>query len=173
MPLQIRSHLRDVDLVDEIIPSPELSADALISKEMTKRAVAMLQNNTAFLSEIPVLCENIPVVQTNVNEIIAGADRTIADLFHLTNWAENLSATLLDIASAPLPDIKSGMIALSDVLNQIRGTLSSVMKPELAPAHLSPVPDLSKFQPPPVSPGNIFILISTIIQAWKSQSARF
>ena len=146
--LAIRSHLRDENLLDETIPAPELSADALISIEMIKSAVATLQDNTAFLSDFPILSENIPVVQTNVNELIAGADRTIADLFDLTNWADNLSAT-------PLPNnTDTGMMALSEVLNQMRGAVSSVMKPDLLPAQLPTVPDLSKFQPPPVSSGN-------------------
>jgi hypothetical protein len=83
----------DEDLLDEVIPGVTIDADALISIAMIRRAVTMLRDNTAFLSDIEVLSENIPVIQTNVNELIAGADRTIADLFNLTHWADSLSGT--------------------------------------------------------------------------------
>jgi hypothetical protein len=83
----------DKDLLDEVTPNVTIKADALISIAMIRKAVTMLRNNTAFLSDIEVLSENIPVIQTNVNELIAGADRTIADLFDLTDWADSLSGT--------------------------------------------------------------------------------
>lgn len=83
----------DEDLLDQDIPAVTIEADALISIPMIRKAVTMLRDNTAFLSDIEVLSENIPVIQTNVNELIAGADRTIADLFDLTDWADSLSGT--------------------------------------------------------------------------------
>ena len=84
------SFLSDEDLLDQVIPSPQIDADALISINMIRRAVSMLRNNTVFLSDITALSEKIPVIQTNVNELIAGTGRTIADLFNLTDWADNL-----------------------------------------------------------------------------------
>lgn len=87
------SLLSDEDLLDQVIPTPQIDADALISINMIRRAVSMLRNNTVFLSEVPALSENIPVIETNVNELIAGTGRTIADLFDLTEWADNLVGT--------------------------------------------------------------------------------
>ena len=47
-------------------------------------AAEKLRDATAFLRDFEVLSEIIPVVGTSINQFIAGADRTIADLFDFT-----------------------------------------------------------------------------------------
>ena len=118
--------IRDEDLLDSVIPAPQFGEDALIPIDRIQWAVGMLHNSTAFLGDISVLGENIPVVQTSVNRLIAGADRTLSNLFDLTSeslflyktlailllvfvtmlfvyfadWATNLSSTPLESVSA-------------------------------------------------------------------------
>ena len=82
---------RDEDLFDQEIKIPQVNSDSLISIEMIKKAVDLLAESTSFLSDFEVLNEQIPVVQTTINGLIAGPDRSLADLFNLTDWASTLT----------------------------------------------------------------------------------
>lgn len=71
-------------LLDDFIPEPIIHADILIEVATIQRAVAALRDNTAFLDEVAILDEKILVVKKSINELIAGPDRTIADMFDFT-----------------------------------------------------------------------------------------
>ena len=75
---------RDDDLLDTVIPQPTVAADALIEVAKIRALADTLKNSTAFLADFEFLSEEIPVVKTTVNELIAGTDRTMADLFDIT-----------------------------------------------------------------------------------------
>jgi hypothetical protein len=75
---------KDPDLLDQDIPNVTISPDALIEIARIQSAVEMLADSTTFLSRVEPLSTSIPGVKTTVNELIAGPDRTLADLFNLT-----------------------------------------------------------------------------------------
>ena len=75
---------RDHDLLDSDIPTPTVAADALIDVAKIQALAETLKDSTAFLADLGFLSEEIPVVKTTVNELVAGADRTMADLFDIT-----------------------------------------------------------------------------------------
>lgn len=81
---QLSFHCRDNNLLDSVIPKPTATADALIAVDKIKAFASELQSSTAFLANFTVLDEKIPVVKTTINELIAGPDRTLADLFDIT-----------------------------------------------------------------------------------------
>lgn len=60
---------------------------------MIQEAAFELKDNTEFFSDYMPLGEEIPLVKTSVNRLIAGEDRTLADLFDLSEWACNLTGT--------------------------------------------------------------------------------
>lgn len=74
----------DEDLLDQDIPAPEFHADIAIEVAKIREAAALLQNSTKFLRDVEPLDEEIPVIKTSVNKLIAGEGRTLADLFDLT-----------------------------------------------------------------------------------------
>lgn len=80
----ILAPFRDENLFDRVMPDPSVSADVLIEVTKIQWAVQKLRNSTSFLSDIEVLDQTIPVVETSINEIVAGRDRSVADLFDLT-----------------------------------------------------------------------------------------
>jgi hypothetical protein len=84
---------RDLNLLDQDFPAVTISPDALIPISKIKAAVEKLTNETSFLSEIRPLSASIPLVKTTVNQLIAGPDRTLADLFDLTDWVSTLTGT--------------------------------------------------------------------------------
>jgi hypothetical protein len=61
-----------------------ITDDILISIAKIKSAAESLKNSTAFLGEFELLDTKIPLLETTVNELIAGQGRKIADLFDLT-----------------------------------------------------------------------------------------
>ena len=75
---------RDEDLLDNVIPAPTTSADALIEIAKIKWAAENLRDSTEFLRNFEILSEDFPVIRTSINTLIAGANRTLADLFDLT-----------------------------------------------------------------------------------------
>lgn len=75
---------RDENLLDVVIPDPTLIADLIIDIDNIIYAAESLRDVTAFLSDVKALDEIFPVIKTSINEVIAGSDRTIADLFDFT-----------------------------------------------------------------------------------------
>ena len=75
---------RDEDLLDQEIPAPTLRADILIEVAKIQSAAEQLRSVTSFLGNVQALDERLPVIKTSVNEVIAGSDRTVADLFDFT-----------------------------------------------------------------------------------------
>ena len=61
-----------------------MQTDAVVEIWKIQSAAAALRDTTAFLSEFPVLDEKILVVKKSVNELIAGQDRTLSDIFDFT-----------------------------------------------------------------------------------------
>jgi hypothetical protein len=120
----------------------------LIEIAKIQKAAETLRDATSFLGSFEGLDEEIPVIKTTVNKLIAGNDRTIADLFDFTSWADSLEGTAT--ASNTSPD----MIAVSELLYEMRKALSSVMKPDLPSTKLPPVPDPNNFEIPPVLANN-------------------
>lgn len=79
----------DEDLLDSVKPVPNLTLDVLIPLDKVQTAAELLQSSTAFLRDIDVLKEKIPVIRKSVNNLVAGANRTVADLFDLTGEFES------------------------------------------------------------------------------------
>ena len=75
---------RDEDLLDQDIKTPTTTADVLIEIAKIQWAAEKLRESTAFLKDSEILSEDFPVIRTSINSLIAGPDRTIADLFDLT-----------------------------------------------------------------------------------------
>ena len=61
-----------------------MTADVLIEIAKIQWAAEKLRESTAFLKDFEILSEDFPVIRTSINNLIAGPDRTIADLFDLT-----------------------------------------------------------------------------------------
>jgi hypothetical protein len=51
------------------------------------------------LNDFEALNEVLPLVKTSVNNLIAGPDRTLGDLFDLTDWANSLEGSPTDTVS--------------------------------------------------------------------------
>lgn len=64
--------------------NPRVTADALIEVDKVRWAAEGLRDSTEFLADFEALSEPIPVVKSSVNDLIAGPDRTLADLFDFT-----------------------------------------------------------------------------------------
>lgn len=62
-------------------------------------AAEELRDLTSFLDDFEALNEVLPLVKSSVNNLIAGPDRTLADLFDLTDWANNLEGSPTDTVS--------------------------------------------------------------------------
>ena len=84
---------QDENILDDQRQQPTIDTDVLIGIDLIKSAVEELKNTTSFLRDTKVLAEKIPLIQKSVNQLIAGEDRTFADLFDLTEWAEKLTGT--------------------------------------------------------------------------------
>ena len=138
----------DENLFDEEIPSPTLTADILVETAKIQWAAGKLRDSMEFLGNFDVLDEEIPLIQKSVNDLIAGPDRTIVDVFDLTDWADSLQGTSTESNNSP------DMIALSELLNEMRSALSSLMLPELPSDELPPIPDLNNFNLPPIMASN-------------------
>lgn len=91
---------RDEDLLDGNMPEPTVSYDALIDIALIQLAAEELRDFTSFLGDFEALDEVLPVVKSSVNDVIAGPDRTLADLFDFTDWANNLEGSPTDTVSA-------------------------------------------------------------------------
>jgi hypothetical protein len=94
----------DHNLLDQVFPLPTISADILIPIDQIKKAAQLLKDSTSFLSDFKPLSTSIPLVKTTVNKIIAGQNRTLADLFDLTGWASTLTGTPTSV-SPFLPEL--------------------------------------------------------------------
>ena len=75
---------RDDNLLDDVVPNPTVIPDALIEINKIQYATDTLRNSTMFLENLEILGQTIPFIQTSVNELIAGDNRTLADLFDFT-----------------------------------------------------------------------------------------
>ena len=58
--------------------------------ERIKNAASSLKENTEFLENYKPLGQNIALINKSVNDVIVGKNRTLAVLFDLTAWANNL-----------------------------------------------------------------------------------
>ncbi len=85
----------DDDILDNVTQQPRFGQDVLISIELVQEAARTLKNKTAFLGEFAPLQQKIPLLDVSVNELIAGKgrNRTLADFFDLTDFANNLLGT--------------------------------------------------------------------------------
>ncbi len=81
---------KDDNILDNATQTPSFLPDVLISIDSIKEAANTLAINTAFLENYEPLQQKIPLLQVSVNDFIAGQGRTIADLFDLTDFANNL-----------------------------------------------------------------------------------
>lgn len=88
----------DPNLLDNEFPAVTIDADVLIAIAQIKAAAELLRNSTAFLSDFDPVSTNLPLVETTVNGLVAGPDRTLADLFDLTDWASNLKGTAENVS---------------------------------------------------------------------------
>lgn len=66
------------------MPDPTVSADFVIEIAKIRSAAEALRDAAVFLNEIDALNEKVPLVELSVNELIAGPDRTLGDLFDFT-----------------------------------------------------------------------------------------
>lgn len=83
----------DTDLLDNITQSPVITKDALIKIELIKTAAEKLKNVTSFIDDFEPFDTKIPLIKKSVNEIIAGNDRSLSEVFDLTDWANSLTGT--------------------------------------------------------------------------------
>lgn len=83
----------DDNILDDDRPTPIFQQDVLISIELIRNATNELKSKTASFGDYEPLQKKLPLLQVSVNELIAGQDRTLADLFDLTDFANNLVGT--------------------------------------------------------------------------------
>ena len=75
---------RDEDLLDQVTETPTTNTDVVIEIAKIQWAAEKLRDSTAFLKDLEVLNDTIPVVRASINSLIAGPNRTIAGIFDLT-----------------------------------------------------------------------------------------
>jgi hypothetical protein len=101
----------DDDILDDVRPQPSFEQDVMISIELIREAADQLKVITAFLGNYEPLQQNLPLLQVSVNQLIAGQDRTLADLFDLTDFANHLvgteSATKMPSTSPSISNVPS------------------------------------------------------------------
>ena len=83
----------DDNVLDNVTSFIAIKKDVLIKIEDIQRAAEILRDNTAFFGEYEPLGQEIALLKTSVNRLIAGEDRTLADLFDLVDWANKLKGT--------------------------------------------------------------------------------
>lgn len=133
-------------MFDNITSSVVLKTDAIIEIEKIRAFARDLRDSTSRLRDYKNLDKKIPLIKTSVNKAIAGEGRTIADLFDLTDWADNLKGSV-PIGGGVDPSLfpTSTYIRLSELLKEMRAALSNATKPDLAEGELPPVPDMKVF----------------------------
>jgi hypothetical protein len=135
----LKTRIRDQNLLDMSVGSLVAKKDAIVEIEKIRAFARSLRGSTSSLGDFELLRNEIPMIRSSVNQIIAGEGRTLADLFDLTEWADNLSGT-------PTSFSTTDYILLSELLSQIRAALSNATKPNLVPGELPPVPDMEYFE---------------------------
>jgi hypothetical protein len=113
--------------------------DTIIEIKKIRAFARGLRDSTSSFGDFDLLRNDIPMIRSSVNEIIAGKGRTLAHLFDLTEWADNLSGT-------PTSSSTTDYILLSELLSQIRAALSNATKPNLVPGEIPHVPDMEYFE---------------------------
>ena len=76
--------IRDENLLDGVASTPTVIGDIIIEIALIQWACEGLRDFTAFLADLQILDEKIPLIETSVNDLIAGPGRTLADLFDFT-----------------------------------------------------------------------------------------
>ena len=83
----------DDNVLDSNMSQLFIDKDILIDIGLIREAADFLKNNTEFLADYKPLGQDIALLKTSVNDLIAGEGRTLADLFDLTDWARSLKGT--------------------------------------------------------------------------------
>lgn len=66
---------------------PTFIADILVEIPMIQQAVDYLKNATEVLSDAEILHQKIPLVQSSVNDLIAGEGNSLAGMFDFTGMS--------------------------------------------------------------------------------------
>lgn len=130
----------DDDLLDGKTESVTIDTDLIFEIIAIQKLAAELAETTKFLDDSDALSSEIPLIGTSLNQLIAGDDRTLADLFDLTTWADNLS---------PIQNgTQSGFITKTELLIEIRKALQGLFVPKIGTniSQLPPPPDVSIFK---------------------------
>lgn len=78
---------RDENLLDQITSEPIVIADILVEIPKIQLAVDYLKNATEVLTDVEILNEKIPLVESSVNDLIAGEGNSLADMFDFTGMS--------------------------------------------------------------------------------------
>ena len=132
----------DDNLLDKVFGDVTLDADLLFELQFVQQAALVLQENTAFLSDIDPFFEEIPLLKTTVNELIAGENRTLASLFDLRDWANNLEGS--PVGRRALEESEP-VISLSELKNEVRAALLATFTPNSLPDQPPSIPDAAVF----------------------------
>lgn len=99
--MAVRIHLpfdidtqRDDNLLDQTKSDPTVNVDIVIEISKIQYAVDAIKNATEFLREVEILHDKIPVVQSSINDLIAGEGRSMADMFDFTGELKLTSITV-------------------------------------------------------------------------------
>lgn len=132
----------DDNILDNVTQQPIFVPDVLISIEMIQQAASKLRNSTAFLKGYEPLQQKLPLLQVSVNQLIAGNERTLADMFDLTNFADNLVGA--PTSSQPAATHEE-YILLTELISQIRTAFLGLVKPDTNFKIVPAVPDVKTF----------------------------
>ena len=128
----------DEDLFDDFRPNVTIDTDVVIAIASIQKVAEELKGATEFFDESDALASEIPLLGVSLNELIAGEDRTIADMFDLTDWANGLETT----------SGNATFIELTELLVEVRKEVQSLLvnQPDVSLSTLPDPPDLSAFE---------------------------
>lgn len=132
----------DSNILDNVTQKPSFVADVLIDIDMIKQAAMQLKRSTAFLKGYEPFHQKIPLLQVSMNRLIAGNERTLADMFDLTNFADNLIGAPTPSQPAPTDD---EYILMTELISQIRTAFQGLVKPDTSLKLVPAVPDVKTF----------------------------
>ena len=146
----------DVNILDDATTNITFDSDILFSLTAIRNAVGELAKVSESL-DVEALREPLPLIDSSINELIAGKGRKISGLLNLTDWADSLGSTTLNNTSpgSPADTSRTGpgedLITKTELLKEVRkavqGTFGDVDPSDVNLTDIPTLPDVTRFQP--------------------------
>ena len=151
-----RVRYADVNILDDATTNITFDSDILFNLTAIRNAVEELAKVSESLY-VEALREPLPLIDSSINELIAGKGRKISGLLNLTDWADSLGSTTLNNTSPGSPadtsstgpgeDLITKTELLKEVRKAVQGTFGDVDPRDVNLTDIPTLPDVRRFQP--------------------------